>query len=116
MDALDNFSCITGQEINYHKSAFQFSKGIPNRHKCMLKQIIKMQEMKGIGKYLGTSLFLSKNKTQQFDDLIDRVTSRVEGWITMLLIPTGRIVLINLVTTVKPAYQMALFAILKNHQ
>ena len=80
LDTLKQFSLITGQTINYSKSGVQYSQNIPNRHRRMIRNILKIKEMRDKEKYLGTPLFLGHTKIVMFDDLINRVTSRIEGW------------------------------------
>lgn len=54
-----------------------------------------------------------KSRTQLLDELITRVTFRVEGWKTELLSQTWRKALITSVTPAILAYQMVVFTIPK---
>lgn len=76
-------------------------------------KITYLQERKINGKYLVTLLFQGNSMLELFDNLIPRVTSRIEGWKTKLLSQAGRTTLIKLVTKSIPTYQMSIFSMPK---
>ncbi|KAL2526355.1 Uncharacterized protein Adt_11409 [Abeliophyllum distichum] len=54
--------------------------------------------------YLGVPLFKGHRKTFLYDDLIQKVRSRISGWASRLLSPGGRITLIRSVLSSLPLY------------
>lgn len=114
MDSLSLFSNITRQVINYEKSGVIFEKRIPNKHQKILQIILKIRTITTKDTYLGAPLFLGQSKTVLFQHILDRNTSKINGWKTRLLSQAGITVLIKSVTSTIPPYQMACFLLPKN--
>jgi hypothetical protein len=60
-------------------------------------------------KYLGLPLFLGKAKSTAFNDILDKVSGKIEGWRAKTLSQVGRTVLIKSVASTIPSYAMSSF-------
>uniref|UniRef100_A0A803P956 Reverse transcriptase domain-containing protein n=1 Tax=Cannabis sativa TaxID=3483 RepID=A0A803P956_CANSA len=61
------------------------------------------------GFYLGNPMLLSKNKSNEFSFVIDKLKSKLEGWRLRTLSYSGRLVAINSVALALPVYSMSTF-------
>jgi hypothetical protein len=62
-------------------------------------------------KYLGVNFKLRGNRIADFQDLIDKISSKLQGWKAKLLSQAGRLTLINSVLTSIPIYTFSVFKI-----
>lgn len=113
LDTLKIFSGSSGQVINYQKSGIYFSKKVENKHCKLLARILKVGRITQNNTYLGTLLFFSRYKSFNYQNLLDRVYNRVQGWKAKFLSQAGRTTLICSVTSAMPMYQMMCFLIPK---
>lgn len=91
---LDQFSRITGQNINFNKSSIHFSKSVAPLQKTLVANILGICQM-GWKKYLGKPLLLGKPISQLFDFILERVSSRQNGRKTNFLSQADRTTLIQ---------------------
>ena len=73
-----------------------------------------MPELKSDIKYLGSPLFISKNRSASFQDLETKVFERLEGWMSKTLSRAGKATLIKAVAQVIPKYAMTTFKLPKS--
>ena len=62
-------------------------------------------------KYLGVNFKLRGNRIADFQDLIDKISSKLQGWKAKLLSQAGRLTLINSVLTSIPIYTFSVYKI-----
>ena len=60
-------------------------------------------------KYLGHPLFLSRRKSDDFEFIVKRVASRLEGWQTKFLFKTEKATLIKSAVQALPVHSMSTF-------
>lgn len=109
LDIINNFSEISGQQINFQKSAVFFSKHFPSRHCRMLLRRLKMKKMSLEEKYLGIPLFLKRKKTSSFSSLVSNIKFRLKRWNGKFINQTGRSV--KHVLNALPSHHMGVFKI-----
>nr|XP_048333230.1 uncharacterized protein LOC125423394 [Ziziphus jujuba var. spinosa] len=97
----------TGQMVNFAKSGYFFSKNIPGNLKAELKCILNIKELPKDAKYLGNPFFVGKSRTEDFTDLQQRVSIKLQSWKANLLFGAGRFVLVKSVLTVIPRYTLS---------
>ncbi|XP_027099029.1 uncharacterized mitochondrial protein AtMg00310-like [Coffea arabica] len=61
------------------------------------------------GKYLGLPMVISRTKEQRFGYIRDNIKRRLESWKNKLLSPTGKEVMLKVVTMAMPTYVMSCF-------
>uniref|UniRef100_A0A2N9G2E0 Reverse transcriptase zinc-binding domain-containing protein n=1 Tax=Fagus sylvatica TaxID=28930 RepID=A0A2N9G2E0_FAGSY len=61
------------------------------------------------GKYLGVTFKLRGGRTADFQDLLDKVSNKLQGWKAKLLSQAGRLTLINSVLNSIPIYTFSVF-------
>ena len=62
-------------------------------------------------KYLGVNFKLRGNRISDFQDLIDKISSKLQGWKSKLLSQAGRLTLISLVLNSIPIYTFSVFKV-----
>ncbi|XP_026428547.1 uncharacterized protein LOC113324442 [Papaver somniferum] len=109
LEIINKFSVISGQQINFQKSAF--SKHLPPRHCRMLLRRLKMKQMSLDEKYLGIPLFLKRKKTLSFSSLVNNMKSRLKKWNGKFFNQSGRSFMVKHVLNDLPSHHMGVFKI-----
>ncbi|XP_026435106.1 uncharacterized protein LOC113332813 [Papaver somniferum] len=111
INVLAKASC---QEINFDKSGFFTSGKMHHRHIKLLSKTIGMKFLSSDEKYLGTPLFVGRDKTKSFDFLIDSFYSRLSSTKKTNLNIAGRTVVTKHVLSCLVIYHMACFPLPKS--
>lgn len=106
---LDTYARVSGQVINFEKSSMVFSSGIPADCKTQITQILGVQVVDKLDKYLGMPAVVGKSKQQIFGVIRERVWKRINGWGEKTLSQAGKEVLIKAVLQAIPTYLMSCF-------
>ena len=106
---LDKYCYWYGQAINTLKSSIHFSKNMTHDVVNSISSILPYKRTSSSSKYLGLPLFLSKSKAGAFKDILDKVSGKIEGWHAKTLSQAGRTVLIKLMASSIPSYDMSSF-------
>ena len=77
---LKDYEAISGQQINFQKSSIQFGHKIHESSRQKLRDILGIQNLGGMGYYLGLPESLGGSKTLVFGFVQDRLNNRVNGW------------------------------------
>ena len=77
---LKEYETVSGQQINFQKSAIQFGHKIEESSRQELRDILGIQNLEGMGSYLGLPEILGGSKVQVFGFVQDRLNNRVNGW------------------------------------
>lgn len=112
MDCLNVFCRYSGQKVNYTKSSIFFSKNVSETSACALSSLIGIPKTSSLGKYLGVNSGHGRIKSSDFNDIISRIRTRLDGWKMKNLSLAGRTVLAQAVLSYIPLYGMQTTAFL----
>ena len=76
---LKEYEAASGQLINFDKSSIQFGHKIEETARQELSNILGIQNLGGMGSYLGLPENLGGSKIQVFGFVQDRLNNRVNG-------------------------------------
>lgn len=99
---------MSGQLINFHKSALY-----PRKDTCKMTTNI-ITKMLGVGlmnkddKYLGNPLVLGRWKPTSYDSLVLKIKSKISLWKSLHLFQAGRNTLVKSGTSALPIYNMSI--------
>ena len=79
-----------GQEINLSKSSIFFSPKTHKRTKHKIVKILNIQSKDGFGKYLGLQADFGHSKKAVFEEVRDRIKTRMAGWAEQFLSQAGK--------------------------
>uniref|UniRef100_A0A2N9HE47 Reverse transcriptase domain-containing protein n=1 Tax=Fagus sylvatica TaxID=28930 RepID=A0A2N9HE47_FAGSY len=110
------YCSISGQSLNLDKSELYCSPNMSTHQKSILAQQLGVKLVPHPSKYLGVNFKLRGNRIADFQDLIDKISSKLQGWKAKLLSQAGRLTLINSVLTSIPIYTFSVFKIPETNQ
>ena len=105
------YCSLSDQAINFSKPDLFCSPNIPlNIQENLANSLkVKVNLVQCPSKYLGLSFKLRGRSVSDFQDLIDKVQAKLQGWKARLLSQAGRAVLISSVLQSTPLYAMSCF-------
>ena len=106
LPGINAFCEQAGQLINYHKSTLTFSKNATTAHRQLVAGIFSINHSDSLGKYLVCPVFQKRPNSSTFQDLINRVTTKLIGWKANCVSMAGRAVLIQSQLESLPAHTM----------
>ncbi|XP_059461931.1 uncharacterized protein LOC132190922 [Corylus avellana] len=106
---LDKYCLWSGQAINISKSLVHFSKNVVASTITSIWGVFPYKQALATSKYLGVPLFFGRSKTAAFQDILEKVSGKMEGWQAKTLSQAGRTMLIKSVATTIPSYAMSTF-------
>ena len=106
---VDQYCSWSGQAINISKSSLPFSKNTPSSSIHSISGIFQYKRMLSSSKYLGLPLSIGRSKTCAFQDILEKVSGKIEGWRAKTLSQAERFVLIRSVASTIPSYAMSSF-------
>ncbi|XP_026417369.1 uncharacterized protein LOC113312850 [Papaver somniferum] len=95
MSPIKDFSCISGQMLNFEKSTCFFSKNVLPDHCASLIKYMNVRKIELNEKYLGIPLFITRNRTESMSHLNTHHDSRVSNWKGKQLTQSGRSALVQ---------------------
>jgi hypothetical protein len=98
------YCSLSSQSINLDKSELFCSPNMTNHQTDALSQALGVKLVPQPSKYLGVTFKLRGRRVEDFQDLIDKVSARLQSWKSKLLSlsQVGRLTLINSVLTSLP--------------
>lgn len=111
---LKRYENCSGQCINLSKSSVTFSVRTPEEIKSRAKLAIGIEEIGGMGKYLGLPETFGRKKRDVFIGLVDKLRQRSQSWPTKFLSGAGKHVMLQSVLSALPNYSMSSFKIRKS--
>lgn len=112
-EILSRYEFLSGQAVNYQKSAIFFSSNVRRDKQAEIKSILQVHSDIGNSKYLDLPSLIGKSKKSVFNYLKDKVWTKIKSWNTKLLSRAGKAVLLRNVAQTIPAYTMSCFLIPK---
>ena len=103
------YCCLSGQSINLEKSELFCSPNLPLRQQNNLALQLGVKLVDKLGRYLGINFELRGNRISDFQELIHKVSGKLQGWTAKLLSQAGRLTLINSVLHSIPIYNFSVF-------
>ncbi|CAN1182958.1 hypothetical protein LINPERHAP2_LOCUS36265 [Linum perenne] len=97
---------LSGLSIDREKSAILFSSNTPTERKEKIAAKFEVDLSISMGNYLGLPAEWGRSKVETFNYMIERLTTRAEGWKSVLLSAGGREVMAK---TILQAIQSYLF-------
>ena len=88
------------------RNRFQTYRGISNVRPWLLQDLLNITQSQSLGLYLGAPIFVGRRSSQDYQFILDKIGSRIEGWQSKLLSMAGRVTLINSVSSTIPNYIM----------
>ncbi|WZZ64930.1 hypothetical protein YC2023_076300 [Brassica napus] len=110
---LKEYEVVSGQLINFEKSSIQFGHKIEESMRQELRDVLGIQNLGGMGSYLGLPENLGISKVQIFGFVQDRLYNRVNGWTFKFFTKGGEEVIIKSVTTALPNHTMSCYRLPK---
>ncbi|KAA3464320.1 reverse transcriptase [Gossypium australe] len=82
---LQEYENCSGQCVNFSKSTIFYSFNTTEEAKTMVSSLLGVRSSSNPEKYLGLPNVVGKRKKEPFQNLVDRVNSRIDGWIISIL-------------------------------
>lgn len=95
------------------KSSVYFSPNCMPLVRTMIRCVLQISREALSAKYLGLPMALGRLTDRQFDHIVERARSRVQGWCEKKLSYAGKEVLLKSVVQALPAYSMSCFKLTK---
>lgn len=102
-----------GQCVNVSKSTVFFSENVPADSKQCLSNILSMKVSASLGSYLGLPSSFHRGKSRDFQFLVDKVWSLLQGWKSQFFSQGGKEVLIKSIIQAISSDAMGCFRIPK---
>lgn len=109
MKIINTFAKTFGQAINLEKSGFFTSSKLHHKHIKLLTKTLGIKFLSSFEKYLGTPLFVKRDKTKSFQFQIDKFYSRLGNTKRTVLNVAGRNVVTKHVLSSLVVYHMSYF-------
>ncbi|KAG7547788.1 Ribonuclease H domain [Arabidopsis suecica] len=106
---IKRYELASGQLINKTKSSITFSAKTHVSLREKAHQTLGMQQVGGLGKYLGLPEFFGRKKKDMFNLIIDRIRQRALSWSSRFLSTAGKATLLKSVLAAMPTYTMSCF-------
>ncbi|KAL4320443.1 hypothetical protein AHAS_Ahas14G0011000 [Arachis hypogaea] len=103
------YGSLSGQIINFSKSAVFFSKNTPLAIKEEIATFLRVPNIGAQDKYLGLPSIVNRSKCQTFAYVKDKVSKKLQDWKHQLLSASGREILIKAVGCAIPIYTLSCF-------
>lgn len=112
-EILEEYCEVSGQMINFNKSATSFSKGAcRNRCKTIIS-ILGVRSLLDNETYQSNPLNVGRNKGRTFQPTVDKVKNKIQSCQIPLLSQAGRNALTKYITSAIPVYSMSVLRFLK---
>lgn len=96
----------SGQGINFLKSKTFFSANVDTNSRQTLTHFLTIPQITNFGKYLGLPITTLQLKSNDYQYILDRITTKLVGWRSKFLTLAGRATLINSVLDFILVYAM----------
>jgi hypothetical protein len=106
---LNKYCSWSGQSINTQKSSISFSKNTNPATSASIIHSLPYNPNLSSYIHLGLPIFLGISKRATFQNILDQVHKKIDGWRAKTLSQAGRLVLIKSMAAAIPSYTMSTF-------
>jgi hypothetical protein len=110
---LDKYCAWSGQTVNASKSSIRFSKNSNPTTSSTILNTLPFNPHPTCSISLGLPILMGRSKGAAFQNIIDSIQHKMEGWRAKTLSQAGRLVLIKAVAAAVPSYAMSTFLLPK---
>lgn len=103
-----------GLKINQENSSIHYNINVSHDRRTEIEWILGMKECKHDEKYLGHSFYRFHSRAAGFDNVIEKMASKLSGWKQKFLSMAGRLTLANSVLQAIPTFIMQMFQVLQS--
>lgn len=114
LKTLGDSNKASGQAINFYKSSISFSKNVERRKRRKISEFIGIKRRRPSEKDLGIPVIQGRPNQETFEELLNRIQTKLQGWRSKLLSKAGKLTLIKSVTSAIPHYSMSCFLLPKS--
>ena len=107
LNCLEIYQSWSGQVVDYQKSSIFFSKNLNPGYKGRLCDISGFKIGELSSKYLGLPFSISRNKKHLFENVVEKINAKTQGWKCKVLSQAAKITLAQLVLSLIPMYSVA---------
>lgn len=105
------YCSLSGQCINFAKSDLYCSPNTPQNEQVNIANSLQVNLVQHPSRYLGINFKLRGRRVCDFQDLVDKVQNKLQGWKARLLCQAGRATLISYVLQSLPLYTFSCFRV-----
>ncbi|XP_060974305.1 uncharacterized protein LOC133039423 [Cannabis sativa] len=109
LDVMNTYCRWSGQQINGRKSKIIFSKYCSRSSREDISAILGFEEISEGEKFLRNPLLTNGKRSSDFEFIVEKLSSRLEGWRAKLLSQAARTTLIKSVLASIPIYTMSVY-------
>ncbi|KAA3468576.1 reverse transcriptase [Gossypium australe] len=106
---LQEYERCSGQCVNFGKSTIFYSSNTNEESKLAVSTLLGVRCSSSLEKYLGLPNIVGRRKKKAFQNLVDRITIRIDGWSSRLLSQGGKEIFIKVILQAIPTYAMSVF-------
>lgn len=104
---------VSGQAINFRKSSITFGSKVSTGVQTLMRNLLQIHNVGGIGKYLGLPEQFGGKKSDMLAYITDKVRAVTQGWKQKYLSHGGKEVLLKAVALAMPIFTMNVFRLPK---
>ncbi|KAA3474192.1 reverse transcriptase [Gossypium australe] len=108
-DILQVYESCSGQCVNFGKSTVFYSTNTNEESKVAVLRLLRVRSSSSLEKYLCLPNMVGKRKREAFQNLADRIASRIESWSSRLLSLGGKEIFIKAILQAIPTFSMSCF-------
>lgn len=113
-NCLETFCQDAGLRVSLQKSSLIKSRNVPTTFAQTLSSILGISLTKKMGKYLGVPSLQKRVTGRTYNEVLERMQQKLQGWKSRCLSMAGRVTLIKAVTSVVPSHIMQTTALPKD--
>ncbi|KAA3486788.1 reverse transcriptase [Gossypium australe] len=106
---IQEYEMCSGQCVNFGKSTIFYSSNTTEESKATVSTLLGVRCSSSPEKYLGLPNMIGRRKKEAFQNLVDRIASKIDGWSTRFLSQGGKEIFIKAVLQAIPTYAMSVF-------
>ncbi|KAL8120291.1 hypothetical protein AgCh_017451 [Apium graveolens] len=106
---LNRYEEISGQVVNFMKSAVVFSSNTKAVDRMMVCDLLGVREVNQPGTYLGMPMVVGRRKVSTFKFVVGKVEQKLQAWGSKNISKAGKVTLLKTAAQTIPNFWMSLF-------